>query len=189
MTPQRRSSPAKKQQRIDGAQGQRGRKRDCADRMAALQALALTDNAAETARITGIPTRTLSDWLQDADFAMQVEMRRVELSQRIKGQFDASIIEAQQTIRYFLRRLRQDEPTRRPDGTYGPTPEQLLVEISEHLFTLGKLVAIETERRQVLADLPAIITETRGVDPAKERAQDKEYLRGLLDELDDERGQ
>uniref|UniRef100_A0A6H1ZJ75 Uncharacterized protein n=1 Tax=viral metagenome TaxID=1070528 RepID=A0A6H1ZJ75_9ZZZZ len=132
--------------------------------------LALTDNIRETARISGRSAYTVHKIAhEDQD---QILMRRAEMSAQLGKSFDATIYQTQEVIRFFLQRLMDTEE-----------PEARLMIISGPLFDLGKLVAIQTERRQVISDLPGEITRTESKDPEKQREADRRYLAGILREL------
>lgn len=130
--------------------------------------LALTDNQSEAARQTGISVSTAHEIYhanQDEIIRLRAEMK-VELG----NQFDATIQAVQEKIR---------------EVTAWITNVQSAKDLAGPLFDLSKTVAIQTERRQVIAGVPGTIGEVRGDKPgeaigaelAKQLKQDREYLK------------
>lgn len=136
--------------------------------------LALTENVTETSRMTGQTLTVVRD-IFEADYD-DIIMRRGEMAMELRYQFDATIALTQELGRYILWRIYKHEE-----------PETALSKVAPSLVQLGRFLDIQTDKRQVLSNLPSDIKrlEARGDDDEKQREADRRYLQGLLQELED----
>ena len=129
--------------------------------------LALTDNIREVSRMTKRARLTISNIQKEEQD--QILRLRAEMSVELKSDFDATIRRIHLKAREMVDWITEENATR----------------LSSALFDLCKSAAIETERRQILSDLPSEISRVEGDEPDPEA--DKKYLRKLMDEIAQER--
>lgn len=139
--------------------------------------LALTDNINRTARyVKRAPSKVHAIYHEHRDEILQV---RVSLAADLRHEFDAAIRALQGKVVDLALAISDD-----PKAQSSVEREGLV----RALRGLCECVGLQTERRQVLAELPGTISrqEGGGKSEDEQRAADMEYVRALMQQAKEE---